>query len=86
MWRCGPGIKLVIPFKKSPICMVDTDGFQRFAGSTERAPDAGLTLMLHSGRASQVNSLGARAQSCICWTSEAQAAAGAREPILEICW
>ena len=47
--------------------------FQRFAGSTERAPDAGLTLMLRSGRASQVNSLGARAQSCICWTSEAQA-------------
>ena len=65
--------------------MVDTGGFQRFAGSTERGPDAGLTLMLHSERASQVNSLGARAQSCICRTSEAQAAAGAREPILEIC-
>ena len=38
-----------------------------------------------SGLFSQVKVL-ARAQSCICWTSEAQAAADAWEPILEICW
>ena len=50
--------------------MVDTGDFQRFAGSTERAPDARLTLVLKSGRASQLISLGARAQSCICWTSD----------------
>ena len=60
--------------------------FQRFAGRTERAPKARLTLVLNTGRASQVNSLGARAQSCICRTSETRAAAGAREPILAICW
>ena len=66
--------------------MVDTGNFQRCVGSAERAPDASLTLLRHSWRASQVNSLGARTQSCICWTSGAQAATGAREPILEICW
>ena len=38
--------------------------------------------MLNSGRDSQFNSLGARAQSFICWTYEAQPAAGARDPIL----
>ena len=53
--------------------MVDTCGFQRFAGSGERAPDLFMTLLRHSGRASQVHSLGARAQSCICWTSETRA-------------
>ena len=63
--------------------MVDTGSFQRSAGSAEQAPGAGLTLMLHNQRVSQVNSLGARAQSCIFWTSEAGADAGAREPILE---
>ena len=66
--------------------MVDTGNFQRFAGIPERAPDARQTLVLHSARASQVISLGARAHSCICWTSEARAAAGSWEPILEICW
>ena len=59
---------------------------QRSAGGTKRAPHALLTLVLDSARACQVNCLGARAQSCICWTSETGAAAGAREPILEICW
>ena len=57
--------------------MVDTGSFQRLAGSAERAPDAGPTLVLHSGRASQAISLRARAQSCICWTSEGRADAGA---------
>ena len=66
--------------------MVDTGNFQRFAGSAERAPDARQTLVLHSARVRQVISLGARAQSCICWTSEGRAAARAREPILAICW
>ena len=66
--------------------MVDTGNFQRFAGIPERAPDARQTLVLHSARVRQVISLGARAQSCICWTSEARAAAGARETIWEICW
>ena len=66
--------------------MVDTGGFQQFAGSAERAPDTLLTLLRHSARASQVNSLGARAQSCIYWTSETRAAAGTWEPILAICW
>ena len=63
-----------------------TGDFQRFAGSAGRGPDAGLTLMLltSTSKHGQVNSLGARAQSCVCWTSEAQATAGAREPILEI--
>ena len=50
---------------------------QRFAGRTQRAPDALLTLVLDSALASQVNS-----QRCICWTSETGAAADAREPIL----
>ena len=63
--------------------MVDTGDFQRFAGSTERAPDARLTLVLHSARASQVISLGLRAQSCICWKFETRAAAGAREHIFD---
>ena len=35
------GPMLVICFKK---CMVDTGDFQRYVGSTERAPNAGLTL------------------------------------------
>ena len=58
-------------------CMVDAGDFQQFAGSAERALDARQTLVLHSARASQVISLGARAQSCICWTSETRAAARA---------
>ena len=71
----------------------DTGDFQRLAASTKRAPGALLTLVLHSGRASQVVSPGARAQSCICWTSGARAAAlqlSAGQPVpgspfLEIC-
>ena len=66
--------------------MVDTADYQRFAGSAERVPDARQMLVLHSARASQFISLGARAQSCICWTSETRAAARAREPILAVCW
>ena len=54
----------------------------QLAGSAERTPDAALTLNLHTQEVSRVNSLGARAQSCICWTSEAQPAAGAPDPIL----
>ena len=53
----------------------------RFAGSAARAHDAGRTPLLHSGRASRVNPLGARVQSCICWSSEAGAAGHAPEPL-----
>ena len=68
--------------------MVDTStgNFQRLAGRPERAPDARQTLVLLSARAKQVISLRAGAQSCTYWTSEGQAAARAREPILAICW
>ena len=71
--------------------MVDigTRNFQRTAGSTERAADAGLTLVLDSGRASHVNSVGASAQSCICWTlghMRPELLPSAWEPILAICW
>ena len=60
--------------------VVGTGDFQRFAGSTERAPDARLTLVLDSGHASQViYQVALRALSCICWTlaSETRAPAGA---------
>ena len=60
--------------------MVGTGNFQRFV-------DVLQTLVLHRAGSSRIISLvGARAQSCICWTSESRAAARAREPILAICW
>ena len=53
----------------------------RFAGSAARAHDAGQTPLLHSGPASRVNPLGARVQSCICWSSEAGAAGHAPQEL-----
>ena len=40
-----------------------------------------ISRSVTSGRASQVNALGARVQSCICWPSEPGAAGGAPQQL-----
>ena len=68
-----------------------------FAFATEpplKAPTDGARLChrhsIHASAAAGVFAFATKpplkAQSCTCWTSETRAAAGAREPILAICW
>ena len=67
-------------------CIVGTDKLSAIAGIAKRAPDCLLTPVVDSPRACQVNSLGDRAQRCICWTSEAGAVPMRGSPFWAIRW